>query len=155
MMKNLQLPLNFSQLTQFQWLFPLVKSCWLTWLIMITLPAYSAEWINGSDPKCKGTVIVGGPACLCLKIANEELPVELKDNETPIRYKWFRYIGTKPYFEENQKPSKKVFDEQHWQLCSVKENIQSGLWQIDAVYANNEPVKCNNNQDCHFSIRVE
>ena len=41
MMKNLQLPLNFSQLTQFQWLFPLVKSCWLTWLIMITLPAYS------------------------------------------------------------------------------------------------------------------
>ena len=153
-MKNLLLPLNFLPLTQLQWLSPLAKSCWLIFLVTINLPAYSAEWIKSSDPKCNEPITAGGSICLCLKVANSELPQELADNKTPIRYKWFRYIGTKPYFEETQKPQKQAINEQYSQLCSVKDNIQTGLWQIDAVYANNEPVKCNN-QDCHYNIQVD
>ncbi len=151
-MKNLLF--KFSLLTGYQGLVSLIKNGGLIALITITLPVYSAQWIESSNSKCKGPITAGKPVCLCLKIAQSEIPKELADSETPIRYKWFRYIGTKPYFEENQKPQKEVLDEQHRQLCSVKDNIQIGLWQIDAVYANNEPVKCGN-QDCHYNIRVD
>jgi hypothetical protein len=153
-MKNLLFQFKFPLLTQRQGFVSLARSCGLIALITITLPVYSAQWINSSDPKCKEPVTAGGSACLCLEIMNKELPEELKNNNEPIRYKWFRYIGTKPYFEENQKPQKEVLDEQHSRLCYRKDNIQIGLWQIDAVYANNEPVKCGK-QDCHSSIRVE
>jgi hypothetical protein len=152
-MKNLLFQFKFSLLTQRQWFVFLARSCGLIALITIA-SAHSAEWVESSDPKCKEPVTVGGSVCRCLKIANSELPKELADNIEPIRYKWFRYIGTKPYFEETQKPKKQVLNEQYSQLCSVKDNIQTGLWQIDAIYANNEPVRCSN-QDCHSSIRVE
>lgn len=141
-------------LTWRQGLILLASCCSLMALMTITLPAQSAKWIESSEPKCKGSIIAGGSACLCLNVMNSELPRELKDSETPIHYKWFRYVGTKPYFEETQKPQKQVINEQQSQLCSVKDDLQTGLWQIDAVYANNEPVKCGN-QDCHYSIRVE
>lgn len=155
-MKNLLFQFKFSLLTQRQGFVFLARSCGLIALITITLPAYSAQWIKSSDPKCndKESVTAGSSVCLCLKIAHSEIPKELADSEVPIRYKWFRYIGTKPYFEENQKPPKEKLGEQHSQLCYRKDNIQIGLWQIDAVYANNEPIKCGN-QDCHYSIRVE
>jgi len=153
-MRNRVFKLNFSLLTQQQRLIFLAKLCSLIALIMIILPAQSAQWIESSDPKCKGPITAGGLACLCLKIKNSELPKELKDSETPIRYEWFRYIGTKPYFEKTQKPTRQPLGEHDWQLCSVKDDLQTGLWQIDAIYANNEPVKCGN-QDCHYSIRVE
>lgn len=153
-MKTRVLKLNFSLLTQRQWFISLAIRCSLMALITITLPAYSAQWLESAEPKCKGPITAGGSACLCLKVMNSELPRELKDSGTPIHYKWFRYIGTKPYFEETQKPPKQPLGEKHSQLCSVKDDLQTGLWQIEAVYANNEPVKCGN-QDCHYSIRVE
>lgn len=153
MMKK-RLQFKFSLLTLRQGFISLAICCSLIALITITLPAYSAQWLEGSDPKCKGPITAGGSACLCLKVMNSELPKELKDSETPIRYKWFRYIGTKPYFEETQKPQKQLLGEKYLQLCSVKDDLQTGLWQIEAVYANNEPVKCGN-QDCHYSIRVD
>jgi hypothetical protein len=152
MKKKLQF--KFSLLTRRQGFISLASGCSLIALITITWPAYSARWLESSDPKCKGPITAGGLACLCLEIKNSELPKELKDSETPIRYKWFRYIGTKPFFEETQKPPRQPLGEQSWKLCSFKDNIQAGLWQIDAVYENNEPVKCGN-QDCHYSIRVE
>ena len=154
-MKKVRWSLNCWSLIQLvKWLFPLAKRCWLIFLITITGPAYSAEWIKSSDPKCNEPIIAGNSVCLCLKIANSELPKELIDSETPVRYKWFRYMGTKPYFEETQKPQKQVINKDYLQLCSIKDNIQSGLWQIDAVYANNEPIKCDK-QDCHYNIRVD
>ncbi|BAP55213.1 hypothetical protein THII_0916 [Thioploca ingrica] len=155
-MKNLLFQFKFSLLTQRHWFVSLARSCGLIALIMIALPVYSAQWIKSSNHKCdyNEPVKAGSLVCLCLKITESELPKELADSNTPIRYKWFQYIGTKPYFEENQKPSKEKLNEQSWQLCKEKDNIQIGLWQIDAVYENNEPVKCGN-QDCHYSIRVE
>lgn len=153
MMKK-KLQFKFSLLNQRQWFVFLARSCGLIALITITLPVYSAQWLESTDPKCEVPVKVGGIACACLEIKNSELPKELKDSGTPVRYKWFRYIGTKPFFEETQKPKRPPLGEQSWKLCSVKDNIQAGLWQIDAIYDNNEPVKCGN-QDCHYSIRVE
>lgn len=153
-MKNLRLPWNSSPLIQLQWLFSLAKSCGLIVLITIAWPAYSAEWVKSSDPKCKEPIVAGNSVCLCLKVANSELPKKLANSNTPIRYKWFRYIGTKPYFEETQKPPKQTINEHYSQLCSMKDHIRTGLWQIDAVYANNQPVKCGK-QNCHYNLRVD
>ncbi|NJO16102.1 MAG: hypothetical protein HC877_10215 [Thioploca sp.] len=103
MMKK-KLQFKFSLLTRRQGFISLTSCCSLIALITTTLPAYSAQWLESSDPKCEVPVKAGGTACACLEIKNSELPKELKDSKTPVRYKWFRYIGTKPFLKKLKTP---------------------------------------------------
>jgi len=141
-------------------------------------------WTNDINPENSSRVIYTdaaekGPLYLCTKIkGNRDVLEVLRDGGTlPIlstRHKWFRYLADRPFFDETQKPfnvlevagdkEKKLaefnsgvqqsgFFELY--ICSGKQNIRSGWWQVEVVYEDNTPVLCDDKKPCVYKILVK
>ncbi|OQW86183.1 MAG: hypothetical protein BWK78_10325, partial [Thiotrichaceae bacterium IS1] len=162
------------------------------WLIVQTNPSllhaegliYEGFWTNDINPDNASrqiyieTAPVGGPLYLCMRIKGEKdmLDIFRESGSLPLqptRHKWIRYIGTRPFFEEAQKPinviglpstnlipngarrgeqpSEQFFE---WFMCSGKQQMRSGWWQVEVVYTNNEPVMCGE-KPCNYKIFIK
>lgn len=142
--------------------------------------SYEGFWTNDINPDNTSRQIYvetvpPGPLYLCLRIKGEKDMFDMLQSNgslpiQPTRHKWYRYIGTRPFFEEAQKPiniislptiearpqdetpSEEPFSE--WFMCSGKQQTRAGWWQVEIVYTNNEPVLCGK-QPCIYKILVK
>lgn len=142
---------------------------------------YEGFWTNDINPDNTSrqiyteTAPIGGTLYLCISIKGKKDILDiLRDGSTlsSIRHKWFRYIGTHPFFEGAKKPinvlnfltpnppsnrsrNEELSVEQlEWFMCSEQKQIPSGWWQVEMVYTNNEPVMCNG-KPCTYKLFIK
>jgi hypothetical protein len=166
----------------------LTLSLWLTLQITVTTLyakelIYEGFWTNDINPDNTSRQIYTetaptGALYLCVRIKGEKDMLDmLRESGSlplqPTRHKWYRYIGTRPFFEEARKPINVVSlpstnsppdrsrgEEQpieqffEWFMCSGKQQIRAGWWQVEVVYTNNEPVICGK-KPCNYKIFVK
>lgn len=168
----------------------MLKKLSILWLLMLStnLPyaeslTYEGFWTNDINPENTDRQIYletapVGPLYLCIRIKGEKdmLDILRGNNDAapplqPTRHKWFRYIGTRPFFEEAQKPINVVSfpttdksthqpDEPtsvqffKWFMCSGRQQVRTGWWQVEVVYTNNEPVLCGE-KPCNYKILIK
>ena len=140
-----------------------------------------AVWTNGidksKDPKKIYKEVATGtqPLYLWMHIRGSERALEILSSQgkLPIRHKWYKYIGYAGYFDESQTPidaielsvgKKAKLDELSleiktrgyfdWRTWSMKRNIKPGWWKVIIVYANDDPVLCEE-KPCAYAIEVE
>jgi hypothetical protein len=119
-----------------------------------------------------------------MKVRGEERALEklMQDHKLPIRHKWFRYIGTRPYFDSTKEPTDAIEStdtidllsmDRHevlselntelnnqgffeWRVWSGKQekDVRIGWWRVDVVYADNKPVLCGKDP-CSYNILVK
>lgn len=142
---------------------------------------YENFWTNDINPANASrqiyaeTAPAGGPLYLCISIKGKKDTLDILRESgalSSIRHKWFRYIGTRPFFEEVQKPVSVInssttnpppnksrneefpIEQLEWFMCSSQRQIRSGWWQVDVVYTNNEPVMCND-KPCNYKLFIK
>lgn len=141
-------------------------------------------WTSGIDPKTKNPIEIyteiapkNRPLYLWMKIKGGKTALaELRrGGKLPIRHKWFRYIGTRPYFDSTKEPTDTIdllvgkhevlselnaeLDNQgffEWRVWSGKQeaDVRMGWWRVDVVYADNEPVLCGKDP-CVYNILIK
>ena len=147
-MKTLHSSLNFYRLSvgQLAWV------CFLSCIIAIGLPAKAQAtvkilqtvWTNGINDKNQ-------PRAHYQRVASTNslyLWMQIKGTDL-IKYKWYRYIGSRAYLDHVKTPQR--VKQYVW---SGKEKIQPGWWRVNVIYARSKrPVRCGRSP-CVFKIRV-
>ncbi len=91
----------------------------------------------------------------------------------PIFHQWFIYLGPYPQFDETldpidavklavgkheviQKLSWQIHEKGYfeWRTWSAKQNLRPGWWKVKVVYADGEPVSCED-KPCEYVIEIE